>query len=246
MGLCDYGCGREANFILKNKKQCCSASPNSCPNKKNKYDQRGIKNNRYGKEPWNKGKNKKNNPIIELYSKKGAQTKKEKYARGEKVPWNKGLTSNFDERVRINSEHSKVSIRNSFANGERVAYWKGKNNPSSRRPITQSLCKLAFRDIFRHRITYYWLKELEIKECEICHSLKHLEVHHIESFATIFEKGMRECDLQFSDWLFWSQNNIDILYQNLLNYHLEHLEIAKIVCKQCHNDIDFHRRRFSN
>lgn len=29
--LCEYGCGQEAKYTLKNGKQCCSAHANSCP-----------------------------------------------------------------------------------------------------------------------------------------------------------------------------------------------------------------------
>jgi len=32
--LCDYGCGQEASFQLKNGKWCCSKSSNSCPSMK--------------------------------------------------------------------------------------------------------------------------------------------------------------------------------------------------------------------
>lgn len=32
--LCDYGCGKEASFILKNKKHCCSARTSSCESQK--------------------------------------------------------------------------------------------------------------------------------------------------------------------------------------------------------------------
>jgi hypothetical protein len=28
--LCDYGCGSEAKYKLKNKKNCCSKSTSSC------------------------------------------------------------------------------------------------------------------------------------------------------------------------------------------------------------------------
>lgn len=29
--LCEYGCGQEAKYTLRNKKRCCSRSANSCP-----------------------------------------------------------------------------------------------------------------------------------------------------------------------------------------------------------------------
>ena len=36
MKLCDYGCGQEAHFQLKNGKWCCSRHPSSCPQIKEK------------------------------------------------------------------------------------------------------------------------------------------------------------------------------------------------------------------
>ena len=37
--ICEYGCGKEAKFLLKNRKHCCSKSCNSCfeMKRKNKY-----------------------------------------------------------------------------------------------------------------------------------------------------------------------------------------------------------------
>jgi hypothetical protein len=35
--LCDYGCGQEARFQLKNSKWCCSKSQNSCPEVRRKH-----------------------------------------------------------------------------------------------------------------------------------------------------------------------------------------------------------------
>ena len=36
MNICEYGCGEEAKYQLKNKKWCCSKSWNSCKSKKEK------------------------------------------------------------------------------------------------------------------------------------------------------------------------------------------------------------------
>ena len=43
MKLCDYGCGQEAHFQLKNGKWCCSKHWNSCPQLKKKIV-KGVKN----------------------------------------------------------------------------------------------------------------------------------------------------------------------------------------------------------
>lgn len=62
--LCDYGCGLDARFQLKNGKQCCSKSQNSCPqNRKKNSDsvkllyKNGRKSAFLNKSySWNKGK----------------------------------------------------------------------------------------------------------------------------------------------------------------------------------------------
>jgi len=43
--ICEYGCGKEAKYKLKNGKWCCNKFFQQCPAKKI-----------YGKKPWNKGK----------------------------------------------------------------------------------------------------------------------------------------------------------------------------------------------
>jgi len=40
--ICDYGCGKEANYKFKNGKFCCSKSQNSCPSKKKRSSEGGI------------------------------------------------------------------------------------------------------------------------------------------------------------------------------------------------------------
>lgn len=56
MQLCDYGCGQEAQYQLKNGKRCCCKRFNSCPevrrknSEKNKIKQAGRNNGMYGKK----------------------------------------------------------------------------------------------------------------------------------------------------------------------------------------------------
>lgn len=62
---CEYGCNQEAKFQTKSGKNCCSESPNSCPELKRRNSealkkayQEGRKNcNQFnGKRSWRKGK----------------------------------------------------------------------------------------------------------------------------------------------------------------------------------------------
>ena len=51
--LCDYGCGQEAKYQLKNGKWCCSKSSNSCPvNKKKNSDKHSKDYAIYKKCPY--------------------------------------------------------------------------------------------------------------------------------------------------------------------------------------------------
>lgn len=45
--LCEYGCGQEAAFVLKNGRNICSSSANACPENKRKNSENSS--NRYFK-----------------------------------------------------------------------------------------------------------------------------------------------------------------------------------------------------
>lgn len=71
---CDLGCGKQASYFYKNGKVYCSKFGNSCPIKikedselkqgKNPWEGKEHPRGFLGKNPWNKGLNKSNNPII--------------------------------------------------------------------------------------------------------------------------------------------------------------------------------------
>lgn len=85
--LCDYGCGKESVFTLKNGKKCCSSSHSYCEgfkkklseNLKNKYES-GERKNWFQGKSWNKGKTKENDLTLAEVSRKV----KEQYASGER------------------------------------------------------------------------------------------------------------------------------------------------------------------
>lgn len=52
--LCDYGCGREALYTLKNGKHCCSEHYNQCPAIRSKNSKGLIKAKEEGRGPWGK------------------------------------------------------------------------------------------------------------------------------------------------------------------------------------------------
>lgn len=70
--LCVYGCGLEAEFVLKNGNQSCSKSPNSCP--------------------ANKAKNSKSLKEVHASGEKG-------YTYNDKSAWSRGRTAVNDPRI---------------------------------------------------------------------------------------------------------------------------------------------------
>ena len=98
MMLCEYGCGQEALYQLKNKKWCCSKSSNSCPmiKEKNRISNTGkimskeacnkLSEAKKGHIPWNTGKRWSNETRKKISeAKKGC------------VPWNKGKRYQFSD-----------------------------------------------------------------------------------------------------------------------------------------------------
>jgi len=108
MKFCNYGCGKEAKYQLKNGKWCCSSSWRKCP-KVTEKKSRSMRN------AWKKIDNKLNSEKTNVARRRsmsgkntGSQTSEhiEKAAatRRGKSTWNKGLTKETDERVRKISE----------------------------------------------------------------------------------------------------------------------------------------------
>jgi 5-methylcytosine-specific restriction endonuclease McrA len=72
--ICEYGCGQEAKYQLKNGKWCCSKSQNSCPeirrknSKTNKLKQAGKNNGMYGKKQSIESKRKNSEAIKKIWA----------------------------------------------------------------------------------------------------------------------------------------------------------------------------------
>jgi len=119
--FCDYGCGKEGLFLLKNGKFCCSRCYQQCDVNRKKI---GLRSK--GRVSIRKGitglfhhteqtKQFLRNRII------SEETKRKLKGR---ISWNKGLTKETDFRVLKNSKKSKEIINMSFKNG-RVPWNKG-------------------------------------------------------------------------------------------------------------------------
>jgi len=97
--LCEYGCGREANYQFKNNKWCCSKYPSSCTSVKAKINRNGQNNGMYGKKHSEETLNKIKNSVINTLSKKEVRDKIKKVNIG-RIPWNKGKTGIYSEETK--------------------------------------------------------------------------------------------------------------------------------------------------
>lgn len=87
--LCEYGCGLEAKYQLKNGKWCCENFYTKCP------------------------ENRRKNSEIRKQQCKDGITKCNFVAKNfGRPPWSKGLTKETDERIRKRSEKMKLDYKN--------------------------------------------------------------------------------------------------------------------------------------
>lgn len=136
---CEYGCGQESKYILKNGKNCCSKNVASCPairkkisekNKGKPKDDKWRKNLSESKKdsvPWNKGKNDYlTDDIKKSMGKKNVG----------RDPWNKGKTKIYSQKT-LDSIRSRAKSRT----GKKASNWKGgyytKNIPLYENYITK-------------------------------------------------------------------------------------------------------------
>jgi hypothetical protein len=112
--LCDYGCGKKAEFQLKNGKQCCSKRPSGCEVLK-KVNSEG------GKRAYSTGKRIPANIRYELLPE---DTKK-------RMNWNKGNYSNVQFVYSGNGNHKSALIqeRGHKCEGCGLTEWKSQPIP---------------------------------------------------------------------------------------------------------------------
>ena len=120
MKLCDYGCGQEAHFQLKNGKWCCSKHYSSCP-------QLMKKNSEGCKKSFATGKRN----AKEIWHNMSDEAKK-------RWNWNKGLTKKTSKILRSQSER----VKQKYASGELTGSFKGhKHSEESKKKISLGTSK---------------------------------------------------------------------------------------------------------
>ena len=181
--ICEYGCGQEAKYQLKNGKWCCSKSQNSCPSLKKKFSkaQAGENHPFYNKHLSDEHKEKIRNKH------KGRNItwgdKISKSLKGHK-PWNKGMKlgySGFKGHKHIESALIKMRRpRNveSIYKGKKRPEYKGSDNPNWKGGS-------SFRCNIDYTSTEYsnWRTKIFKRDnyiCKMCNKgSQYLNAHHI-------------------------------------------------------------------
>ena len=143
---CEYGCGNEAKFLLKNGKHCCCDSLNKCPSlrkknsekvkiahnvRKEKTGSASFWNTPYSDFPedvkkrmkWSYGLTKDTDERIKILSKKISDTRKEKYAKGElkvSIATRQKLSAYMKQRMM--SDPDNHPLRNIWNTKENMTY----------------------------------------------------------------------------------------------------------------------------
>jgi Zn finger protein HypA/HybF involved in hydrogenase expression len=113
--LCDYGCNKEANFQLKNGKNCCSKRPAGCDSMKKINSEGGKKSYATGKRL----------PAKTVYEKLPEETK-------QKMNWAKGKILTPNEEIFVeNSKYSTEMVKQRIVKDELLVYKCSKCSLSS-------------------------------------------------------------------------------------------------------------------
>lgn len=185
--ICDYGCGQEGKYQLKNRKWCCSKSQNSCPILRKKFSEshKGEKNYWYGKYRSEETKRKmsenhadvsdKNHP---MYGKHHTEESKKKNR--EKQTWQKGKNNPMYE-VRLFGEKNPFYGKSHTEKSKskmRVAkqgLYEGKNNPNWKGGVS----KFPYASDWGPKVKRKVL-ERDNHVCQKCGEIENLAVHHID------------------------------------------------------------------
>lgn len=144
---CDYGCGQEANYTLKNGKNCCCKSPNSCPVNREKNSKAIKRAHDDGRIPawggnipnWNKGLTKETDERI----KKGIKTYKERIKSGRIIPWQCNNSLSDEHKKAISEGMKKAHIEGKAWN---IGMSRWNNEPSYPEKFFMKVIKNEFED----------------------------------------------------------------------------------------------------
>ena len=140
--LCEYGCGQEAKYQLKNGKWCCNKSYRKCPNK----NVNGINNPMFGRKHKTESKEimrkRKENFIPINKGKKGLQHQTEyekERSRQYCLNGHSAYMNSFPKPKR--NQATKEKHRQYMLNGGAVKALKGVKNPSKPEVMLRDIVK---------------------------------------------------------------------------------------------------------
>lgn len=219
----------ECGDIRKIQKQSYNKNIHKKINLCNSCSQKGERNHRYNKPPWNKGLTKNTDERVKAYGLSCSLTK-----HGYE-PWNKGKS--YEE---LKGKEWADSFKKNSSNLR-----KGKPNYKRRKDYNKSKPLSYFRKMCRVPLYSAWTRKILERDnfrCVYCGYNKDLEVHHLRSFSSIVKKVAKELNIDLNDYKELTEFEYNSLREAIVNEHK--LEDGITVCDECHKGIDERRRRF--
>ena len=192
--------------------------------------QRGSRNHRFTKKPWNAGLTKNTDLRVLNYGEKCSVSKL------GNIPWNKGASY-----VELKGHEWATSFKKRLS-----ACKKGIPNLKLR-GITTDYAKSFknIRKLVKARLYSSWVSKVLCRDkyrCLLCGSIKDLEVHHTVPFKDIVKKSANTIGIVLQEWRSFTKDQIEALAEEVINSH--HTWMGMTVCKACHAYLDDDRRRF--
>lgn len=191
--------------------------------------QRGEKNHRFNKDPWNKGLSKEVDERVRHYGEKGS------IAKQGSIPWNKDKTY-----AELKSDDWAEEFKDKISKSK-----KGKPNLKRRYSTNMNKSFHFFREACRGLLYITWKRPILERDnftCTMCGEHKNLEVHHLKPFRDILKETAIEMGLNLNEFKEWSSDILEKYREKVVSNH--NLSDGVTLCKDCHKNVDMYRRRF--
>lgn len=191
--------------------------------------QKGEKNHRFNKKPWNFGLTKEMSDKVKQYGIKSSQTKK------GSTPWNKGCS--YEE---LKGEEWTENFKTKISSTK-----KGVPNYKRRKSTNRNKSWNYFRKLCKTVLYIKWVRPILERDgfrCQMCGQHKNLEVHHLKSFKKILLEVAKEEGIDLNNYMDLSDDEFETFRNKIIDAHK--LEYGVTLCTECHKKIDINRRKF--